>query len=96
MHGCTEPSSTLHPYAFAMAPHNITDPIGVNANAKITKSTTKYQIHGNLLCDLLSTIALSELLTLLDDSVLFGRVPKRGEVGWWRFMRSLKIRPMVI
>ena len=28
MHGCTEPSSTLHPYAFAIAAHNMTDPIG--------------------------------------------------------------------
>jgi len=49
MHGCIEPSSTLHPYAFAMAAHNITDPIGANANPKITKSASKYQIHGNLL-----------------------------------------------
>ena len=33
MHGCTEPSSTLHPYAFAIAAHNMTDPMGANANA---------------------------------------------------------------
>src|ERR1044071_8113535 len=26
MHGCTEPSSTLHPYAFAIAAHNMTAP----------------------------------------------------------------------
>jgi hypothetical protein len=40
----------LHPYAFAMAPHNITDPIGANANAPITRSASKYQIQGNRLC----------------------------------------------
>jgi len=59
MHGCTEPSSTLHPYAFEIAPHKITDPIGANANAKITTSTSKYQIHGNLLCGLLLMPAIS-------------------------------------
>src|SRR5262249_62120694 len=51
-HGCTEPSSTLQPYAFAIAPHNITDPMGANANARITNSASKYQNHGNLLCGL--------------------------------------------
>jgi len=50
MHGCTEPSSTLQPYAFAIAPHNITDPIGAKANATITNSASEYQNHGNLLC----------------------------------------------
>jgi hypothetical protein len=58
MQGCTEPSSTLHPYAFAMAPHNITDPIGANANAKITKSASRYQIQGNRLCGLPFIIAI--------------------------------------
>src|SRR5215470_4304371 len=49
MHGCAEPSSTLHPYAFAIAPHNITDPIGANASAMITKRASAYQSHGNVL-----------------------------------------------
>src|SRR6516162_3874005 len=49
MHGCTEPSSTLHAYALAIAPHNITDPMGVNANARMTKSARKYHSQGNLL-----------------------------------------------
>jgi hypothetical protein len=52
MHGCIEPSSTLHPYAFAIAAHNMTDPIGANANATMTKSANEYQIHGNRLCGL--------------------------------------------
>jgi hypothetical protein len=50
MHGCTEPSSTLHPYAFAIAAHNMTDPMGANANATMTNSASEYQIHGNRLC----------------------------------------------
>jgi hypothetical protein len=33
-----------------MAPHNITDPIGANANATMTKSASIYHSHGNLLC----------------------------------------------
>jgi hypothetical protein len=49
MQGCTEPSSTLHPYAFAIAAHNMTDPIGANANALMTKSASTYQINGNRL-----------------------------------------------
>jgi hypothetical protein len=49
MHGCTEPSSTLHPYAFAIAAHNMTDPIGANASATMMKSASEYQIHGNRL-----------------------------------------------
>ena len=56
MHGCTDPSSTLHPYAFAIALHNITDPIGAKANAKITASASKYKIHGNLLFGFAFTI----------------------------------------
>jgi len=47
MHGCTDPPSTFHPYALAIAPHNITDPIGANANAAITKRASKDHIHGN-------------------------------------------------
>jgi hypothetical protein len=50
MHGCTEPSSTLHPYAFAIAAHNMTEPMGANANVTMTKSATEYQSHGNRLC----------------------------------------------
>lgn len=52
MHGCTEPSSTLHPYAFAIAAHSMTDPMGANANATMRKSASQYHSHGNLLCDL--------------------------------------------
>ena len=52
MHGCIDTSSTLHPYAFAIAAHNMTDPIGANANATMTKSANEYQIHGNRLCGL--------------------------------------------
>src|SRR6266702_2596887 len=52
VHGCTEPSSTLHPYAFTIALHNMTDPMGANANATMTKSASKYHSHGNLLCGL--------------------------------------------
>jgi len=48
MHGCTEPSSTLHPYEFAIAAHNMTDPMGANANAMMTNSARQYQNHGNL------------------------------------------------
>jgi hypothetical protein len=33
-----------------MAPHNITDPIGANANAAMMKSASTYQNHGNRLC----------------------------------------------
>jgi hypothetical protein len=58
MHGCTEPSSTLQPYAFAIPAHNITDPIGANMNARITKSTSKYQIHGNLLFGLVVIVVI--------------------------------------
>ena len=60
MHGCTEPSSTLHRYAFAIAAHNMTDPIGANANAAMTKSASKYQNHGNLLCGLLFMTAIPD------------------------------------
>src|SRR4029079_3654889 len=49
MHGCTEPSSTLHPYALAIAPHNMTDPIGANANARMMKSASACHNHGNFL-----------------------------------------------
>ena len=49
MHGCTEPSSTLHPNAFAIAAHNMTDPMGANANATMMKSANKYQSHGKRL-----------------------------------------------
>lgn len=52
MHGCTEPSSTLHPYAFAIAAHNMTDPMGANANATMRKNANQYHSHGNLLCGL--------------------------------------------
>src|SRR4051812_31056060 len=93
MHGCTEPSSTLHPYAFAIAAHKMTDPIGANANAPITRRASKYQIHGNRLCDIaFSRIAL---LTLLDHPVFLGPVPQRGELSWERFVRCPKMRPMV-
>jgi hypothetical protein len=47
MQGWTEPSSTLHPCVFAIHAHNITDPIGANANATITTSASEYQIQGN-------------------------------------------------
>jgi len=56
--GCTEPSSTLHPYAFAIAAHNMTDPIGANANATIMKSASQYHSHGNLLGGLEFTMAI--------------------------------------
>jgi len=56
MHGCTDPSSTLHPYAFAIAPQNITDPIGAKENAKITTSASEHKIHGNLLFGFAFTI----------------------------------------
>src|SRR5206468_7166449 len=46
MQGCTEPSSTFQPYALAIQAHNITDPIGANANARSRKSASKYQNHG--------------------------------------------------
>src|SRR5215211_6475839 len=58
MHGCTEPSSTLHPYAFAIAAHNRTDPMGANANATMTKNTSEYHSHGNFLCGLLFITAI--------------------------------------
>src|SRR6516164_5115506 len=58
MHGWTEPSSTLHPYAFAIAPHNRTDPMGANANTTMTNSANKYQNHGNLLWGLPFTNAI--------------------------------------
>ena len=76
IHGCTEPSSTLHPYAFAIAAHNITDAIGANANAAMKKSANAYQSHGNFLCGL--SIGLR---SFLDDLVLLGPFPKRGELG---------------
>lgn len=56
--GCTEPSSTLQPYALAMALHNITDPIGANAKAAIMKSARPYQSHGNFLCDVAFIIGI--------------------------------------
>jgi hypothetical protein len=52
MHGCTEPSSTLHPYAFAIVAHKMTDAIGAHANAAIGRSASTYQSHGNLGCGL--------------------------------------------
>src|SRR5215216_7248321 len=52
MHGCTEFSSTLHPCALAIAAHNMTEPIGANANATMTKSASVYHSHGNFLCGL--------------------------------------------
>src|SRR4030095_11955593 len=81
IHGCTEPSSTLQPYAFAIAAHEITDPMGANANATITKSARKYHSHGNLLYGLPFITAIpnhrlpstflllcfSDLPNLLDD-----------------------------
>ena len=102
-------SSTLHPYAFAMAPHNITDPIGANANAPITRSASKYQIHGNRLCGVAFIIGILNqsskstslawvmpvLATLLDDPVFLGPVPQRGELSRPRFVRCLKMRLMV-
>jgi hypothetical protein len=39
MQGCTDPSSTLHPFALAITLHNITDPIGANANTMIGTRT---------------------------------------------------------
>src|SRR6266699_1189535 len=108
MHGCTELSSTLHPCAFAMAPHNITDPIGANANAPITRSASKYQIHGNRLSGVAFIIGILNqsskstslawvmpvLVTLLDDPVFLSPVPQRGELSRPRFVRCLKMRPM--
>src|SRR4051794_38840488 len=58
MHGCTEPSSTLHPYAFAIVAHDTTEAIGANANATIGRSASKYQIHGNRVCGLPFIIAI--------------------------------------
>jgi hypothetical protein len=58
MHGCTEPSSTLHPYAFAIAAHNMTDPMGANANATMRKSASQYHSQGNLLYGLEFIIAI--------------------------------------
>src|SRR3954468_24185885 len=58
MHGCTEPSSTLHPYAFATVAHNMTDAIGANASATIGRSASTYQSHGNLVCGLPFIIAI--------------------------------------
>ena len=48
MQGWAEPSSTLQPLALAIVAHSITDPIGANANATITKSASKYKTQGNL------------------------------------------------
>src|SRR5262245_28251012 len=95
--GCAEPSSTLHPYAFAIAPHKITNPIGANANATMTKSASAYHSHGNLLRGLpfitairnhrlvvnicSSPVRTTDLRTLLDDPVLLGPVTKRDELG---------------
>src|SRR4029077_20671327 len=108
MHGCTEPSSTLHPYAFAIAAHNMTDPMGPNANATMTNSASIYHSHGNLLCGLPFMTAIpnhrlranilarvfkiSDLLSLLNDPLLLGPVPKRGELGW-RIVRFLQMEP---
>jgi hypothetical protein len=44
--GCAEPSSTLHPYALAIAPHNITAPIGANADKTISAKISQYKTHG--------------------------------------------------
>jgi hypothetical protein len=38
--------------AFAIAAHKMTDPIGANANAAMTKIASTYHTHGNLLCGL--------------------------------------------
>src|SRR3954451_19076061 len=58
LHGCTEPSSTLHPYAFATVAHKTTDAIGANANATIGRSASTYQSHGNLVCGVPFIIAI--------------------------------------
>jgi hypothetical protein len=42
----------------AIAPHKITDPIGANANAPITRSASKYQIQGNRLFGVEFTTAM--------------------------------------
>src|SRR5215211_1438227 len=107
MHGCTEPSSILHPYAFAIAAHNRTDPMGVNANATMTKNTSEYHSHGNFLLACCSSprfqiigwesIALvASSRSLLNNPVLPGPVPKRCEPGRRRFVRSLKMRLVVL
>src|SRR6516165_3348786 len=107
-HGCTEPSSTLQPYAFAMAPHNMTDPIGANANAPIRRRARKYQSHGNLLWRVVFIIGTlnhtsqvnvfcfccQTLVTLLEDLVFFTPVLHRGELSRRRFVRCVKMRPM--
>ena len=69
MQGCTEPSSTLHPFAFAIAAHNMTDPIGANANATMTRSASQYHSHGNLLCKV--SVFSHELLNLAYDTIEF-------------------------
>ena len=83
MQGCTEPSSTLHPFAFAIAAHNMTDPMGANANATMTRSASQYHSHGNLLCGLPFITAIPtviggkvsafshELLNLAYDTIEF-------------------------
>ena len=98
------------PVLFAIAAHKMTDPIGANANAPITRSASKYQIHGNRLCGLPfitaisnhrlgvklgSSARISDLLNLLDDPVLLGPVPQRDEFRWKRFVCLLKMRPMI-
>jgi hypothetical protein len=65
MHGCAEPSSTLHPCVLAIAAHNITDPTGAKANAMIAESASKYQIHGNRLCGFEFIMALLNRMDLL-------------------------------
>ena len=69
MQGCTEPSSTLHPFAFAIAAHNMTDPIGANANATMTRSASQYHSHGNLLCKV--SAFSHERLNLAYDTIEF-------------------------
>src|SRR5215472_5221899 len=103
MQGCTEPSSTLHPYAFAMAAHNITDPIGTNANATMMTSASTYQNHGNRLCPvafisgiLNHVLKVNVLLILCHDPALLGPFPQRGELSRHRLVRCLKMRAMIL
>src|SRR5437763_5735756 len=89
--GCTEPSSTLHPYAFAIALHKMTDPMGANANAPIRRSANKYQTHGNRFLTSRSIC----LLTWLNPPVFLDPVPQRGELSWSGFVCCLKMRPVI-
>jgi hypothetical protein len=46
--------------------------------------------------NILARVQISDLLRLLNDPVLLGPVPKRGELGGRRLMRSLKLRRVVL